>query len=545
MTMKNRIMTTTLSAIVVFAIASVIGLNDAYAEGEYPYKVADNTHANFTFTFKDGVEHVDLPVFKMEDDLINKNVSPSFSVEGVIGNSPHLHKALDEAFKFKASSAYEFDYQLFDVDVDFIKNDTTVRTLNYHDCLVDNYRVKTLTDDYESYMSSKTGFAIIDDIDFLCGGLNSKVDIVNDSWRPTFTTTEYAHTPYDYAEDVRTFIIFEFDQGIEIIEFPYFQTNSGFEEETENVIPGFSVEGTVQEHPLLNRAIDLARSNSGIPNGVNLDFEATVEFKKGSEVLRTLEYKDCRVDGAKMTTQFDKEEGFTGKSGFAYVEEIDFECIGLDTINTSYEELHPEGTPIWRTSLIENTLSSHEYPLGTGPRAIATFTYDDGVETIDFPIFEQSSILAFVDTTGNNEASTFTSIPSSPTFELEGIVRDAPMLYNMVDKNLALSKSSGSNNFLAEFNVDVDLVQGEQVVRGFNYVDCRVIDYNVKTQRDKESSYFKGFALSNTFEFECKGYHPNVPTYDAMFNSYEKADTLTSGDLRETHSWEPGFFYEG
>ncbi|MDH3617160.1 MAG: hypothetical protein OES14_06595 [Nitrosopumilus sp.] len=102
--------------------------------------------------------------------------------------------------------------------------------------------------------------------------LNSIKDISNDKSRITYTTTGYSTTSFDFAEDVRTVIIFEFDQGIEKIEFPYFQTNSGFEEESDNVIPGFSVETTVKKYALLDKAIQNARSNGGIPNGVNLDF---------------------------------------------------------------------------------------------------------------------------------------------------------------------------------------------------------------------------------------------------------------------------------
>ncbi len=110
---------------------------------------------------------------------------------------------------------------------------------------------------------------------------------------------------------------------------------------------------------------------------------------------------------------------------------------------------------------------------------------------------------------------------------------------------MKLTSTTGSNNFLSEFNVDVNLVYDDKVVRGFNYVDCRVIDYDLKTQRDKESSYWKGFVHQNMFDFECKGYHPNFPTYDAMFRSFEKSDTVSSGDLRNTQTWDPGFYYEG
>jgi hypothetical protein len=523
--MKNTIMITMLGIITVLTIVFVSERTYAFAEEESPYKVADDIHAIFTFTFKDGVEIHEFPVFKMGNNFVNKNVSPTFSIEGVVGESPYLHKALDEAFKYKANPSYEWNYQFFEVDVDFTKNNEVVRSLSYHDCYVDDYKVQTLSDDYESYMSSKTGFAIIDNIDFLCGGLNSIKDISNDKSRITYTTTEYPSTSFDYAEDVRTIIIFEFDQGIEKIEFPYFQTNSGFEEESDNVIPGFSVETTVKKYALLDKAIQNARSNGGIPNGVNLDFEATVKFTMGDEILRTLMYKDCRVDGAEITTLVDKEEGFTGKSGFAYVEQIDFECIGLDTVNNSYDDLKGDD-PVWKSSLDENVLSPHEYPLGTGPRAIATFTYDNGVEVIDFPIFEQDTVL----------------VKSRPSFELEGVVLDTPMLYKAVDDNLSLTSTTGPNNFLDLFQIDVELVYDDKVVRGFNYVDCRVVDYNVKTQRDKEESYFKGFALSNTFDFECQGYHPNVPLYDAMFNTYKSSKTLSSTNLKETHDWEPGFY---
>jgi len=147
---------------------------------------------------------------------------------------------------------------------------------------------------------------------------------------------------------------------------------------------------------------------------------------------------------------------------------------------------------------------------------------------IDFPIFDQSDVLT----------------KSRHSFELEGIVGDYPMLYNSVDDNLKLTSTTGANNFLDLFQVDIELMDGDKVIRGFNYVDCRVIDYNVKTQRDKEESYFKGFALSNTFEFECQGYHPNHPLYDAMFNTYDSTKTLSSTDLRDTHDWEPGFYME-
>ncbi len=83
----------------------------------------------------------------------------------------------------------------------------------------------------------------------------------------------------------------------------------------------------------------------------------------------------------------------------------------------------------------------------------------------------------------------------------------------------------------------------DKVLRGFNYVDCRVADYVVESERDKEDGYFKGFALANTFDIACQGYHPNNPIYDAMFST-EKADTQSTFDLRNTQTWGSGFYVQ-
>ena len=115
------------------------------------------------------------------------------------------------------------------------------------------------------------------------------------------------------------------------------------------------------------------------------------------------------------------------------------------------------------------------------------------------------------------------------------------MLYDTIDKNLKLQGQTGSHQNLDLFSVDIDLVVDDKVVRGFNYNECRVTDYVVQSQRDKEESYFKGFALSNTFDFECQGYHPNNPIYDAMYE-VESENNISSMDLRDTQDWARGFY---
>ena len=531
MNIKDVLMTTTLSLIAILAIGTMTQLDNAFAETSNGYKMADDVESVFTFTFKDGVEVHNFPVFKMIENLVD-DTGVTFYVEGVLGEGPHLHQALDQAYKFRlqntGGSSFDYDYKYFYVDVDFVKDGNSIKTLNYHDCTIESYSVDTLNDDYESYLSSKTGFVIVDKIQFECGGLNANTSAKDTIWKTanTRTLTEFAHLDYKFANDVRTFITFDHDAGLEKIEFPYFKTTSGFAESTEDVSAQFSVEGVVAEYPLLSKAIDNARKVSGQTGSFNNDFDAKVEFTKDGEVLRGLDYRDCRVSSAKITTQVDKEEGFTGKSGFALVHDLDFECSGLSPINNNYIELYGD-VPIWKTSYLSNEQPTHEFPTIGDVHALATFTFANGQEIIDFPLYSQGTVLS----------------KSNPTFSLTGIVGDSPILYDAVDKNLKLQGNTGSHQNLDLFSVDVELMVGDDVVRGFNYNECRVTDYVVESKRDKEESYFKGFALSNTFSFECAGYHPNNPIYDAMFE-VESAKNISSMDLRNTQEWNKDFYVQ-
>ena len=522
--MTRIIQMTSLVTLFVLGIFSITEFDKIYADEGY--KMAENVQANFTFTFRDGVEVYQFPVFKMTSDFVS-NDGTTFEIEGVIGKSPYLHKALDEAFKYRmmtstGASSFEFDYRYFDVDVDLTREGHTVRTLNYYNCEILEYEAVTLnSNDYESYTSPKSGFAVVDKIEFRCGGLNGESPET-----ATFQNTDYGET-YNFVDDVRTFITFEFDGGVEKIEFPNFELNSGFEESSDAVTPNFSVEGVVGYYPLLYNAIDNARKVSGMGTAFNTDFEALVEFSNGEKTLRALDFRDCRVSGAIINTESDKEEGFTGKSGFALVNEIDFNCAGLKPMNGGYAKLHGDA-PIWRTSLMENEQPNEILNMAEGLRVKTVFTFNNGVEKLEFPIFRQGDVLS----------------KANPTFELEGIVGDYPLLYKRVDENLKLQSVSGANLMTELFDIDVNLVNGD-LVRGFNYSNCRVIDYDIGSDMNKEENYIKGhFALENTFDFECQGYHPNNPIYDVMFNSYVKSNTISSNDLRNTADWDPGFYIE-
>jgi hypothetical protein len=426
MTCKNILFITTLGIIATVA-AGLFDFSSAYGEENTGYKMAENVQANFTFTFRDGVEFNQFPVFTMTSDFVS-NDGTTFEVEGIIGKSPYLHKALDEAYKNRlmtstGASSFEFNYRFFDVDVDLTGNDQPLRTLHYRNCEILEYEAVSLnSNDYESYTSSKTGFAVVDKIKFRCGGLHGE-----SPQTATFQDIDYGEI-YDFAENVRTFITFEFDGGVEKIEFTAFELNSGFEESDDSVTPSFSVEGVVDYYPLLYNAIDNARKVSGGAYGFNTDFEALVEFSNGKQTLRALDFRDCRISGALINTETDKEEGFTGKSGFALVNEIDFDCAGLKPMNEGYAKIYANATT-WRTSLMENVQTNDNLQMADGLRVNTIFTFKNGVEKLEFPIFKQGDVLS----------------RANPTFELEGIIGDYPLLYKRVDENLKLQSISGAN----------------------------------------------------------------------------------------------------
>ena len=492
MTYKNITNIVIFSIVAVFAIVS-FGNSNVYAEDEKTgYQMADGVEAIFTFTFRDGVEVHSFPVFKMGENIV-ENSGISFTVEGVLNSAPHLYHALDEAYQYRlqttGGSSYEYDYRYFEVDVDFVKEGRTVKSLNYYNCEIEDYGVETLNDDYESYMSSKTGFAIIDQIEFVCGGLNSaNSKTFTRTSSGSGTITDFGKLEYSFANDVRTNITFEFDNGIEKIEFPYFEITSGFAENTNKVAAEWKVEGVVGDYPMLYHAIDKSRQVSGLSSSSNTDFNALVEFTINGTAIRGIDYRDCRIDSAEITTQSDKEEGFTGKSGFALVNEIGFECSGLRPINNGYDSLKPDDVASWKTTSVTNEQPLHEFPSANNIHAVATFIHENGLEIIDFPNYKQGDVL----------------VRSNPTFELTGVVGNTPLLYNSIDENLKKQSKSGISSDTKTFQVDIDLIVDGETVKGVNYYDCRVTDYVVMTQRDKEESYFKGFALSNTFDFECK-----------------------------------------
>ena len=534
MTYNNAKNIAIFSVVALFTVVSLVTSNAYAEEDKEGYKMIGDVKPVLTFTFRDGVETYEFPVFEMNENFAD-NSGVSFSVEGTVTDSPLLHKAMDEAYKYRLSNdAYDYEFKLFDVDVDFVKGDTSIISLDYNNCRIDNYQVETLdSNDYESYFK-EVGFAIVDKIDFVCSGLNtnnSGVSMLDKSG----TITDFGESGFKFANDMSTVVTFNYDLGVEKIHFPVFNLVSGYEDSSDNVVAEFEVEGVLDYYPLLYNAIDRSRQVSGLSTASNVDFDALVEFANGESTLRGFDFSDCRISDARITTQTDKEEGFTGKSGFVIVLKSSFTCSGLKGVNMHYDELKGD-IPVWKTTHLTNEYVESIHNTDGGLDAIATFTFIDGTETIEFSMFTQNSVLGILDT-GDE---TITGKSTYPTLELRGIVGDYPILYKNVDDTMKIQGVQGTSN-LDLVDIDVDLVSDGKVIRGYNYNNCRAIDYTVETETNKEESYVKNkFALENIFDFECQGYTANNPAYDAMF-IVEKANTENSSDLRNTDKWGQGF----
>ena len=490
------------------------------------YVFSEGITTSLTFTFTDGVETIHFPVFTMTSDVV-ANSENTFRVEGIVGNYPHLHKALDEAFKYRVANpssgnSFEFDYKFFDVEVNFHKNLEAFKSISYHDCRVSDYDVTTLNDDYESYIYSFSGFVIVDQIEFECSGLRFGGDA--GTYHPPAnldaSDLDYVKTPFLFAENVTAITTFEFDRGAEKIEFPLFLLTSGYGENKASINPSFRVIGSVTDHPLLDDAIREAKRVSGVAHSFTNDFDVRAEFANDDEVLRGLDFEDCRVSNYRIVTYTDLEVAYTGYGGygiFAVAESVDVSCSGLTPINPNYVDD--------TRSPLSTEYRHNPYNMATGPSATATFSFSDGTETVSFPEFTQQNILS----------------KSNAQFELAGVVGDYPQLYNVADQSRKTGQHSAGFSALSEvFDVDVILSNNGESVRGFEYSKCRIIDYVVKTEHSTNWSFIDGFALTNEFHFECAGYGPYNPAYDALF-SYDKPKTFSSKDYQANQLPRGGF----
>ena len=130
-----------------------------------------------------------------------------------------------------ANSSFEYDFRYFDVNVDFVKGTESIGSIRYYKCEITDYRANTLeSTDFESYFKSSSGFAIVDEVEFDCRGVNSNEDRNMNSYYGSYTDYTLEPLTGSYADDVRSYLTLDFQTCTEKIEVHGFEIDSGVAE---------------------------------------------------------------------------------------------------------------------------------------------------------------------------------------------------------------------------------------------------------------------------------------------------------------------------
>lgn len=185
--MNNKLTATTF-AILAFAMASialVVGLSQTTSitaadapKGNQMYIFAEGVSPQVTFEFRDQTVTYDFQMYDVTSNLFStsasgfstKQVAPEFTLIRAVGDTPYLHEAVDQTFEHGKSGGFEYPYKEFDVTVEMIQAGQSMRTMEYDDCSINNYKINSRTDNEEGYTTGKTGFALVETYTFVCTG---------------------------------------------------------------------------------------------------------------------------------------------------------------------------------------------------------------------------------------------------------------------------------------------------------------------------------------------------------------------------------------
>jgi hypothetical protein len=161
------------SVIATLAVAAIMGFQITEITAEEikqpEYLSAEGVSITALFKFREGEELVPIQVFTQKKGFL-KAEPFIFDVEKIVGNTPFLHKHVDEAFLYRSSENQKQDENPFDVDIILNTGPYAKRAFTYHKCYVDNYNVVTLTDKEEGYFNK--GFAIVEDLVLVCRAMD-------------------------------------------------------------------------------------------------------------------------------------------------------------------------------------------------------------------------------------------------------------------------------------------------------------------------------------------------------------------------------------
>lgn len=148
----------------------------------------------------------------------------------------------------------------------------------------------------------------------------------------------------DSVNEVGLRTIFYFREGTETINtFKNFDTMSSGFDRTKPVT--FKLEGVIGwDRPILYKAIDTTFvQGKGVMNDFT-QFEVDVIFQRGDQPFRIFHYTDCKIKNYNVYTEYDREETYNLKTDFVYLDKIEFDCIGFDMGNPTYDKMIKDKT---------------------------------------------------------------------------------------------------------------------------------------------------------------------------------------------------------
>ncbi|QMU55133.1 MAG: hypothetical protein GKS07_09740 [Nitrosopumilus sp.] len=146
---------------------------------------------------------------------------------------------------------------------------------------------------------------------------------------------------YVRGNDVEIYTVFSFRESVEESgSFQIFEQLSGFDRVNESAV--FKLEGAVNyDRIYLYEAADMTfvRGVTNVQHDYG-QFDVDVYLQKDGVTFRQFEYSDCNIVDYHVSTQSDKEEGWTTSKGFTTIDEFEFECNGYTPNNPLFDQMN-------------------------------------------------------------------------------------------------------------------------------------------------------------------------------------------------------------
>jgi hypothetical protein len=156
----------------------------------------------------------------------------------------------------------------------------------------------------------------------------------------TLTQAESIPISTDTVGGLSIIAEFKFSQGDEVVKsFKIFNQQEGYKmSRPPRETPVFQLIGGVSDDkPMLYYVTDSTLSQMSAVKDYT-QFDVNVYLHKGDKLLRELSYTDCLVNDYKITTLFDGDETFSGKTQFVIADTFEFKCGGYALKSPVYQK---------------------------------------------------------------------------------------------------------------------------------------------------------------------------------------------------------------